>query len=226
MNLWGLMNTASLYASGSSAGSISIATYGAAAAKSKKDSAPCSWSRREIARVSETMPVTFDAAENDPIFSGRSAYRSSSSRSWARSMWPSRSSRIVTTSAIDSRHGQLVAVVLVRADEHDRALVRRDPRAQVPAVVEVGGDAQVEHVHQAVDRGGGPGAAEDHRVALGIAADAVEHEAPRLLAEARRLEPGAGRLGVGVRVQRQDRLADVVLDERRGSGRTPCSRRR
>ena len=73
MNLWGLMNTASLYASGSSAGSISMFTYGAAAAKSKNDRAPCSWRRREIANVLLTIPVTFEAAENEPIFSGRSA---------------------------------------------------------------------------------------------------------------------------------------------------------
>ena len=73
MNLWGLMNTASLYASGSPGGSISIDTYGAAAAKSKNESAPCSWRRREIAYVLDTMPVTLDAAENDPILSGRSA---------------------------------------------------------------------------------------------------------------------------------------------------------
>ena len=49
-----------------------MSTYGAAAAKSQNDSAPCSWSRREIADVSLTMPVTFEAAENEPIFSGRS----------------------------------------------------------------------------------------------------------------------------------------------------------
>ena len=56
-------------------------------------------------KVSETMPVTFDAAVNEPIRSGRPAYSSSRSR---RSSWqtpPSASSRIVTTSAIDSRHG-------------------------------------------------------------------------------------------------------------------------
>ncbi len=86
MNLWGLMNTASLYASGSSGGSISISTYGAAAAKSKNESAPCSCRRREIAKVLLTMPVTFDAAENEPIFSGRSAYRASSPASPSRSM--------------------------------------------------------------------------------------------------------------------------------------------
>ena len=56
-------------------------------------------------KVSETIPVTLLAAENEPIFRGRSAYFSSSARSTAWSMWPSASSRIVTTSAIDSRHG-------------------------------------------------------------------------------------------------------------------------
>jgi len=105
MNLWGLMNTASLCAGGSPAGSISIATYGAAAAKSKKESAPCSWRSREMADVFETMPVTLEAAEKLPIRSGRPSYRTSSSASCARSISPSRSSWIVTTSAIDSRHG-------------------------------------------------------------------------------------------------------------------------
>ena len=58
-----------------------------------------------MAAVSDTIPVTLEAAEKLPIFSGRSAYRSSSSSSWTRSISPSRSSWIVTTSAIDSRHG-------------------------------------------------------------------------------------------------------------------------
>ena len=159
------------------------------------------------------MPVTFDAAENEPIFSGRSgvpvelhgqlvevdvAVAVLADRDQVRDRLAPR---------------ELVAVVLERPDEHDRALVGRDPRAQVPAVVEVGRDAQVEHVDEAVDRGRRPGAAEDHRVALGVAADPVQHEPPRLLAEARGLEPRAGRLGVRVRVQRQDGVADEVLDE-------------
>ena len=55
--------------------------------------------------VSVTIPVTFEAAENDPIRSGRSAWRTSSSSSRATSMCPSASSGITTTSAIDSRHG-------------------------------------------------------------------------------------------------------------------------
>ena len=54
-----------------------MSTYGAAAAKSQKLSAPCSCSRVAIAAVSETMPVTLDAAEKEPIFSGRSTYLSS-----------------------------------------------------------------------------------------------------------------------------------------------------
>ena len=66
---------ASLYASGlvSRSGYISMSTYGAAAAKSQKDSAPCSCRIVAIATVSVTMPVTLLAAENEPIFSGRSA---------------------------------------------------------------------------------------------------------------------------------------------------------
>ncbi|CAN5429923.1 hypothetical protein BH10ACT8_BH10ACT8_25650 [soil metagenome] len=46
-------------------------------------------SRAEIPAVSLTIPVTLLAAENDPIFSDRSAYRSSSRSSAAMSMWPS-----------------------------------------------------------------------------------------------------------------------------------------
>ena len=82
-----------------------MSTYGAAAAQSQNDSAPCWWSRVEIATVSETIPVTLEAAEKDPISSGRSECRSSCSRRAARSMWPSMSCGMVTTSAIDSRQG-------------------------------------------------------------------------------------------------------------------------
>ncbi len=58
-----------------------------------------------MAAVSVMMPVTLEAAENEPILSGRSAWATSSASSRTRSMWPSASSGIVTTSAIDSRHG-------------------------------------------------------------------------------------------------------------------------
>ena len=52
-----------------------------------------------------TIPVTLRAAENEPIRSGRSACAASSASSRSRSMWPSASSGITTTSAIDSRQG-------------------------------------------------------------------------------------------------------------------------
>ena len=92
-------------ACGAGGGAISISTYGAAAAKSQNESAPWRWSSTEMARVSDRMPVTFDAAEKLPILSGRSACRTSSASRRARSIRPSASSGIVTTSAIDSRHG-------------------------------------------------------------------------------------------------------------------------
>ncbi len=82
-----------------------MCTYGAAAAKSQNDSAPYRCSTFAIAQVFEMMPVTLLAAENEPILSGRSWYACSCSSSSARSMCPSQSSPITTTSAIDSRHG-------------------------------------------------------------------------------------------------------------------------
>jgi hypothetical protein len=57
------------------------------------------------AEVSEMIPVTLEAAEKLPIRSGRSAYSTSLRSRSARSMWPSASSAISTTSAIDSRQG-------------------------------------------------------------------------------------------------------------------------
>jgi hypothetical protein len=52
---------------------MSISTYGAAAAKSQKDSAPWRCSRAETRWVLLTMPATLLAAEKEPILSGRSA---------------------------------------------------------------------------------------------------------------------------------------------------------
>ncbi len=113
---------------------------------------------------------------------------------------------------------QLVAVVLVRPDEDDRPFRRRDPVEEVIAIVELGGQPEVQDVEEPVDRSGRARPAEDHRVGRS-AADASPDELPGLFAEPRRLEPGPRRLGVGVRVERQDRVADVVLDEREGASR-------
>ena len=107
MNLCGERKIASLWASGwcSGSGYISMSMYGAAAAKSQKERASCSCRISAIATVLDTMPVTLEAAEKEPIRSGRSAYSFRVLRSWSRSMWPSASCGIVTTSAIVSRHG-------------------------------------------------------------------------------------------------------------------------
>ena len=59
----------------------------------------------ETASTSVTIPVTFEAAEKLPIFSGRSAWRRAPARGASRSTPPVASSRIVTTSATDSRQG-------------------------------------------------------------------------------------------------------------------------
>ena len=106
MNLCGEMNTASMYAFGCSAEArfMSTAVYGAAAAKSKNASAPWRCRTLATAAVSVTMPVTLDAAENDPISRGRPAYSVRLLSSASRSTCPSSSSGMTTTSAIVSRH--------------------------------------------------------------------------------------------------------------------------
>ena len=58
-----------------------------------------------MASVSDRMPVTLDAAEKLPIRSGRCAYSSSWADRSARSMCPSASAPMTTTSAMVSRHG-------------------------------------------------------------------------------------------------------------------------
>ena len=162
------------------------------------------------------MPVTLEAALNDPSRSGRSAYRSSSARSWAWSMWPSRSSRIVTTSAIDSRQGSSLLWCSYgpmkttgrwsrgmrerRSQRSSRSAGIRSLRTSTSRLI-----AAVEPEPQKMT------------ACRSVRPDRAPDEASRLLAEAGGLEPGPGRLRVGVRVQRQDRLADVVLDEREAS---------
>ena len=86
-------------------------------------------------------------------------------------------------------------------------------RPEAEALVKPAG-IRSEHADEEVDRAGHPGAGEDHRVVVLVAAHRVADDRPGVLAEARRLEPRPGQFGAGVRVQRQDRLADPVLDER------------
>ena len=72
--------------------------------------------------------------------------------------------------------GQLVAVVLVGPDEHDRALGRRDRGAQVVPVVEVGRQPDLEAVDELVDRAGGPRAGEQDDVVGSVRADGVSDD--------------------------------------------------
>ena len=120
---------------------------------------------------------------------------------------------------------QLVAVVLVGADEHDRALVRRDVLPEPPVVREVRGEAQLEHVDQAVDRGGRARAHED---------DGVPRRRPRRRPRAPGGGPprGSGSSGARFRSSRCGCSRTAAGPPRgcsppgtRGCGRTPCSPR-
>ena len=114
---------------------------------------------------------------------------------------------------------QLVGVVLEGADEDDRSLGRRDGLEQVVPIVEVGRQPQVEHVDERLMAVVEP---EPQKI---TACSSVAPTAARMMSRAssRKREvwrPGARRLGVGVGVQRQHRVADVVLDE----GQRPAGR--
>ena len=50
---------------------MAMSTYGAAAAKSQNDSAPYRCKVSAIRQVLVTIPVTLEAAENEPILRGR-----------------------------------------------------------------------------------------------------------------------------------------------------------
>ncbi len=108
--------------------------------------------------------------------------------------------------------GQLVAVVLVGADEHDGSLGGRDPACQVVALVELRRQAQPQHVDEAVDGAGRAGAHEEDDMRIG-GPDGSRDDPPGLGPEARGLEAGPRGLGVRVRVERQDGVPQVLLDE-------------
>ena len=166
--------------------------------------------------VSLTIPVTLLAALKLPMRSGRSAYRASSAARCAWSMCPSASSWMTTTSAIDSRHGSSLLWCSNGPTKTTGRSGGGDLGAQPVAVVQFGRDAQAQHRHELVDRGGRAGAGEDDRVA-GARAHRRPDDLAGLLAEAGRLESGTRRFRVRVRVERQDRFADVVLDEGQGA---------
>ena len=108
---------------------------------------------------------------------------------------------------------QLVGVVLEGADEDHRPLLRRNVGGQRVAVLERRREPQAEDSDQLVDRPRRPRAAEDH-AGLVVAADRVVDDPPRVLSQPGCLPARAGGLRVGVRVARQNLVADHVLDER------------
>ncbi len=163
-------------------------------------------------KVSETMPVTLEAAEKEPILSGRSAYFSSCSASSSWSMRPSASSWMVTTSAIGLAPRDLVGVVLVGAEEHHRSLRRRDVRGQVVLVVEHRRDPQAEDADQLGDRARAAGPGEQHHRVV-VAPDGLADDLAGLLAQSGGLQTGPAGLGVGVGIARQHLVADEVLEE-------------
>ena len=163
--------------------------------------------------VSETMPVTLDAAEKVPILSGRSAYFSS----WVAQLVEVHSPVDVL---VDDHHvgdglppRDLVGVVLVGPEEHHRSLGRRDVVGEVMGVVEGRRDPEPEHPDQLRDRAGAAGPREEHHRVV-ARADRLADDLPGLLAQPRGLQAGAAGLGVGVGVAGQHLVADEVLDER------------
>ncbi len=113
--------------------------------------------------------------------------------------------------------GELVGVVLVRADEHHRPLACRDLPGELVPVVQAGRDAQLEDADELVHRGGRAGPAEDDQVIVG-AADRTMNDLAGVLAQPGRLQAGAGALGVSVGIPRQHLLAGEVLDEVQSRG--------
>ena len=108
--------------------------------------------------------------------------------------------------------GQLIGVMLVRPYKDNGSLRLRNSRGELETFVQPGRDAQLQNPDQLVHRCRRPGPAEDDQVVIG-AADGIPDDPAGVLAQPRRLQPGSRALGMGVRIARQDRVADEVLDE-------------
>ena len=149
-----------------------MSTYGAAAAKSQKLSAPCSCSS-----VGDAGGVGDDAGD---VRRGRE--RADLERPVGVLL-----QLLAQVGLVDAAVGvladrddvgdrlaprDLVGVVLVGTDEHDRPLRRRDVLAQRVRVVEHRRDPQAEDADQLRDRAGAAGAREQHDGVV-VAADAT-----------------------------------------------------
>ena len=135
-------------------------------------------------------PVTFEAAENEPIFSGRltNSMSAASSRRDVDPAVPVLRDHDEVGQRLAPR--QLIAVVLIGPDEHDRALGHRDRGTQVIAVIEVGRQPDLEAVDQLVDRAGRPRAGEQDDVVGAVRADGISDAPAGILTELRRLPAG------------------------------------
>ena len=110
---------------------------------------------------------------------------------------------------------QLVRVVLVRADEDNRPLFRRDPIAQRVAFVQLGRKAEPEHVDEPIDCSGRSRADEDNGMLRLRCTDRPGDDRSRLFSVPRRLEACPGRLRMRIPIQREHSVSDVVLNERK-----------
>ena len=108
--------------------------------------------------------------------------------------------------------GQFAGMVLIRANEHDRAPARPEVRGQPGASGPPGRVPQSKNCGQLVHRRRGARSAEDDQVVAG-AADRVADELPGVRAQPRGLQAGTRAFGVCVGVAGKHLLADEVLDE-------------
>ena len=158
------------------------------------------------------MPVTFEAAENEPIFSD--AVGVGDQLGFQSGQVDVPVGVLGNGDHIGNRLAprDLVGMVLERPDEDDRALIGGDVLREVVAVVEIGREPKVHDADQLVDCAGRPGPAEDHAGFL-VATDGIANDPASILTQSGRLQSGARRLGVGVGVTGKDLVADEVLDE-------------
>ena len=108
--------------------------------------------------------------------------------------------------------GQLVGMMLIGPDEHDGTLRFRDPRGEAETFIQPGRDAQFQNADQLVHRCRRPGPAEDDQVIV-CAADRLPDDPAGVLTQPRRLQSRRRALGMGIRIARQNRIVDEVLDE-------------
>jgi len=115
---------------------------------------------------------------------------------------------------------QFVGMVLVRSDEHHREFPGRDAIGQAVLLIQSRRYPDAEHSHEMVNGPGGSRSAKQHGM-LFCGADTPGNDLAGFFPEPGRLQAGARRFRMGVGVQRQHCIAEVILYERQ---RAPRSR--